>query len=236
MRVPRWRTIMVPPGTSCPPKALTPSRCAFESRPFLELPKPFLCAISESFSANSNWQLAQKPLLLLPFTGLPACAPLGFRLASGRGFLVCSSFRFVRMGFAFRLGLHLTRRHVRRAELLAVKFDFRDAHCGKRLAMAENLLVLLFALEVEDQDLVTASGFHDFAAHYRALARADVAFLAGHSQDIVELDGVAFAGGQLLNLDYVSGSNSILLPSGAYHRVHNTLHGPFEALGRKGLK
>jgi hypothetical protein len=24
---------------------LTPSRCAFESRPFLEEPKPFLCAI-----------------------------------------------------------------------------------------------------------------------------------------------------------------------------------------------
>jgi hypothetical protein len=24
---------------------LTPSRCALESRPFLELPRPFLCAI-----------------------------------------------------------------------------------------------------------------------------------------------------------------------------------------------
>src|SRR5277367_5406959 len=32
-RVPRCRTIMVPPGTSCPPKALNPSRCEFESRP-----------------------------------------------------------------------------------------------------------------------------------------------------------------------------------------------------------
>src|ERR1700719_4368014 len=46
-RVPRWRTMMEPPGTSCPPKAFTPSRCAFESRPFLELPNPFLCAISQ---------------------------------------------------------------------------------------------------------------------------------------------------------------------------------------------
>src|SRR6478609_352692 len=36
---------MLPPGTSCPPKTFTPSRCALESRPFLELPKPFLCAI-----------------------------------------------------------------------------------------------------------------------------------------------------------------------------------------------
>src|SRR6266481_3959550 len=43
--VPRCRTIIDPPGTSCPPNTFTPSRCAFESRPFLELPKPFLCAI-----------------------------------------------------------------------------------------------------------------------------------------------------------------------------------------------
>src|ERR1035437_2736716 len=45
MRVPRCRAMMVPPLTTCPPKAFTPSRCALESRPFLELPKPFLCAI-----------------------------------------------------------------------------------------------------------------------------------------------------------------------------------------------
>src|SRR3954452_17090569 len=34
-----------PPVTSCPPNTFTPSRCALESRPFLELPKPFLCAM-----------------------------------------------------------------------------------------------------------------------------------------------------------------------------------------------
>src|SRR6202051_2601846 len=43
--VPRCRTMMEPPGTSCPPKTFTPRRCALESRPFLELPNPFLCAI-----------------------------------------------------------------------------------------------------------------------------------------------------------------------------------------------
>ncbi len=37
--------MMEPPGTNCPPKTLMPSRCALESRPFLELPKPFLCAM-----------------------------------------------------------------------------------------------------------------------------------------------------------------------------------------------
>src|SRR5581483_6118020 len=41
-RVPRCRTMMVPPGTTCPPNALNPRRCALESRPFRELPNPFL--------------------------------------------------------------------------------------------------------------------------------------------------------------------------------------------------
>src|SRR5205807_2535727 len=45
MRVPRCRTMIEPPGTVCPPKTFTPSRCEFESRPFRELPSPFLCAI-----------------------------------------------------------------------------------------------------------------------------------------------------------------------------------------------
>jgi hypothetical protein len=44
-----------PPLMSSPPKAFTPSRCAFESRPFVELPPPFLCAITESpFQAVSD--------------------------------------------------------------------------------------------------------------------------------------------------------------------------------------
>ena len=43
--VPRCRTMMEPPGTSWPPKTFTPRRCAWESRPFRELPKPFLCAM-----------------------------------------------------------------------------------------------------------------------------------------------------------------------------------------------
>src|SRR5277367_2650220 len=37
-RVPRCRTMIVPPGTSCPPNALKPSRCALESRPFRDVP------------------------------------------------------------------------------------------------------------------------------------------------------------------------------------------------------
>src|SRR5271170_4901060 len=48
MRVPRCRTRIDPPGTNCPPNAFTPRRCEFESRPFLELPRPVLCAITTS--------------------------------------------------------------------------------------------------------------------------------------------------------------------------------------------
>src|SRR5690625_5305140 len=44
--VPRWRTMISPAATSCPPKRFTPRRFDSESRPFLELPPAFLCAIS----------------------------------------------------------------------------------------------------------------------------------------------------------------------------------------------
>ncbi len=54
-RVPRCRTMIVPPGTTCPPNALNPSRCAFESRPFREVPCPFLCAISQLTVASSQY-------------------------------------------------------------------------------------------------------------------------------------------------------------------------------------
>jgi hypothetical protein len=58
-----------PPVMSSPPKAFTPSRCALESRPFVELPPPFLCAIAESpfqavsyqLSAFSSARLGQNP-------------------------------------------------------------------------------------------------------------------------------------------------------------------------------
>ena len=39
-----------PPVTNSPPNALTPSRCALESRPFFELPSPFLCAIAPPYA------------------------------------------------------------------------------------------------------------------------------------------------------------------------------------------
>src|SRR5215216_5065130 len=49
MRVPRWRTRIVPAVTSWPPWRLTPSRLAAESRPLRLEDAPFLCAISAFF-------------------------------------------------------------------------------------------------------------------------------------------------------------------------------------------
>src|SRR5262249_36529250 len=101
-----------------------------------------------------------------------------------------------------------------------------DAYRSKRLAMAKDFFVLLLALEVEDQDLIAASGFHYLAADHSALAGADLAFLTGNCEHIVELNGIAFSGGQLLYLNDISGSHSILLPPGANHRVHSSLRLP----------
>src|SRR5580658_6362937 len=47
--VPRCRTKIVPALTRWPPNRLTPSRCPCESRPFVEEPPPFLCAMTLSF-------------------------------------------------------------------------------------------------------------------------------------------------------------------------------------------
>src|SRR3984957_3588032 len=103
--VPRCRTMIEPPGTSWPPKTLTPSRCALESRPFLELPKPFLCAI----------------------------------------------------------------RHLRR--------NIADLHLRVGLAVSNGLLVLLLALELEDDNFlatpVAGDGAHDGSARYQLAAVAE---------------------------------------------------------------
>src|SRR5919198_2242628 len=46
--VPRWRTMISPPVTTCPANTFTPRRLALESRPLRLDPRPFLCAIGRS--------------------------------------------------------------------------------------------------------------------------------------------------------------------------------------------
>src|SRR5829696_6151899 len=54
--VPRCRARMLPPSTRSPPNFLSPSLCAFESRPFRDEPTPFLCAIVLTPSAEVRVQ------------------------------------------------------------------------------------------------------------------------------------------------------------------------------------
>src|SRR5438128_772743 len=145
--------MMLPPGTSCPPNAFTPSRCAFESRPFLELPKPFLCAIVKSCC---QWPVAsgQLNLFLLLLARLLACGRLCSCLSLRLSHLArARAARALGVGSgAFGLGFVNAERRDRC--FLAVELDAGDADGGELLTMSDQLLVLLLALELEDQDLV----------------------------------------------------------------------------------
>src|SRR5215471_7435843 len=130
-RVPRCRTIMVPPGTSWPPKALKPRRWEFESRPFRELPSPFLCAIDGSLSLRLLQLLLflRRSFLRRRFS----CCRLLFRSRFGRLCLGRRDFlsRFLRAFGLLRLFLPADK--LGRSELLSLESDLSDAHRRKRL-------------------------------------------------------------------------------------------------------
>src|SRR4029450_9367025 len=54
MRVPRWRTMIVPAWTAVPSYTLTPSRLAWEPRPFLVGPAPLVLDMSSASSALAD--------------------------------------------------------------------------------------------------------------------------------------------------------------------------------------
>src|SRR5438552_1824757 len=71
-RVPRWRTRMLPAVTNWPPKRLTPSICGLESRPFLELPTPFLWAMTSDLDLRDAHRGQRLPVPAVPSIILPA--------------------------------------------------------------------------------------------------------------------------------------------------------------------
>src|ERR1700722_14927353 len=86
--------------------------------------------------------------------------------------------------------------------------------------MALQLLVLLLALEMEDQDLIPAS-FADHGAKYLRLRRLDDGRRSiGERQNIVEFHCVVGVAHGLFDLQNVAGRNTILLTTCADHRVH----------------
>src|SRR3970040_3053263 len=95
--VPHCRTMIEPPLTTCPAKALTPRRLLWLSRPFLELPTPFLCAMVSGpfFPGSTDPDLGHgkrgerlaMPLLLrepLPPLVLGDCDTLSLAVPDGR--------------------------------------------------------------------------------------------------------------------------------------------------------
>src|SRR5580700_6335043 len=140
MGVPRCRTMIDPPGTNCPPNTFTPSRCALESRPFLELPNPFLCAIRHLYQ------------------------------------------------------------------------NVADLHRGEVLAMSDRSLVLLLALEFEDQHLLAAPVGHDSALHggLAQVGAYDQFPLALEYRPQRQFDFGADLAWQLLHADHIARSNPVL--------------------------
>src|SRR5215469_9297787 len=219
-RVPRCRTMIVPPGTTCPPNALKPSRCEFESRPFREVPCPFLCAISNPFSVASC-QLNrccrdQRNLFLLR----------RFLRSLLRSRLLLRFFRYWLATMLLDsclslLGLGRFLRELGSLEALPTECDFGDAYRGESLPMTLQLLVLLFALVVKDQHFCAAAFFYDLADYARVRALADLALFAGHRQHR-KLHLAIAASPELLYSNHIAGRHPVLLPTGADNRVHTS--------------
>src|SRR6476469_8760799 len=79
-RVPRCRTMIDPPVTNSPENTLIPNRCELESRPFLELPKPFLCAMQKSFGPLGQNFLNRHARIVLPMADGAFVLLLSFEL------------------------------------------------------------------------------------------------------------------------------------------------------------
>src|SRR5271157_2937235 len=151
----------------------------------------------------------------LPSTQLFACVPCWAKILRPCEALSYASAEFVSHTInSAKPQLHL------RGVVRAVHVDAGDLHGGVRLAMSIQLLVLLLALEVEDQNLVAAALLDDLSGDKRIRRLADLALGGADGQHFVELHVLAASLRQLLDLNYVSGRDAILLSPGADHRVH----------------
>src|SRR5260363_423829 len=119
MRVPRWRTIILPARIDREPNILTPSRLDSESRPLRDEPPAFLCAIYIAFIPQ--WK---------PFHyRLCRCAVL-YSSADGRRVLVMfaaaqlKDFDFGMTPLCYHCGSDLRMRHGAKVDRLA--FTYRE--------------------------------------------------------------------------------------------------------------
>ena len=89
--------------------------------------------------------------------------------------------------------------------------------------MSLQLLVLLLALVVENEDLVCAAVAEYLADHVSGAAGArNVSFFGRYCQNFTELNLVVLDWSQFLDPNYIAGCDAILLSPGADDRVHNS--------------
>src|SRR5580704_4786491 len=106
-------------------------------------------------------------------------------------------------------------------ELLPIKSDLDNPHRGKVLPMPAQLLILLLAFVMEDQDLFLAALLHDFTGHLRArLGHANLARLGRDRQHVAEFDLAVGAGALAFDPNYIARRHPVLLATGADDRVH----------------
>src|SRR4051812_39540713 len=99
--------------------------------------------------------------------------------------------------------------------------------------MSDQFLVLLLALELEDEDLVAPAFFHHLTGDAGATGGGGK-LVAADGKNVGKLDG-ALAVGRLLDLDHVAGGDTVLLAAGADDCVHRNLQ-IFTARGLKTAK
>jgi hypothetical protein len=106
---------------------------------------------------------------------------------------------------------------------LLLSGDGADLQFGVLLAMALVLLVVLATAHLEDANLVVLAVRHDRGLDrgtgHQGSADLQVAAVSD-SEHLVDRDFLADVRSNLFYFDFVAGSNTILLASGFYDRVH----------------
>src|SRR5208283_5492201 len=151
-----------------------------------------------------------------------------WRRLLGCSLLLCRSLVSLRFGFDFfRLHrFHLLRLgylfgKLGRGELLPIKRNFGNPNRGISLTMAAQLLILLLAFVMEDENLFLAALLDQFAGHQRSgLRLADLAIARRNRKHIAELDVAVGAGALVFHADDIAGRDPVLLSTCADDRVH----------------
>src|SRR6185437_12099759 len=196
---------MIAPAVTCwPANTFTPSRCACESRPFFDEPRPFLCAIARVLLLRPRAPRLRRRLL----------GGVGLRLRRGP-----------RPGRRLRLGLLRLGLAGRRPLRLGRAADRLDRDPGQLRAMPTGLLVAALRLELEHLDLLAPQMLDDLhrdgALELRAVGD-DV--VAARHQDVGR---ERLAGGMRLPVDeeLLALLDAVLLAADLDHRIHEPRNG-----------